>query len=207
MLGNLTALAIASFISIGSYAYSIVAPKPPHLISPLPVHSTHIIPTHTPTPTPTPHITITSTPIELTQSSPTPQITITPTQSRQIPTPTTPLTPIPTDTPIPIPTTPPVAIITTNDLDTLFQRYAGEFSVDKELLKKIARCESGFNSNAGNGDYLGMFQFAASSWIAVRQQMGADTNPDLRKNAEEAIRTAAFKIAHGGSGAWPSCSK
>jgi hypothetical protein len=35
--------------------------------------------------------------------------------------------------------------------------------------------------------------------------MGLDTNPDLRKNAEEAIRTAAYKILNGGRGAWPNC--
>jgi len=77
--------------------------------------------------------------------------------------------------------------------------------MDKELLKKIALCESGFNSNAGNGDYQGMFQFAASSWIGTRSEMGADTNTDLRNNAQEAIKTAAFKISRGGVNAWPSC--
>jgi hypothetical protein len=79
--------------------------------------------------------------------------------------------------------------------------------VDNNLLKRIAACESGFNSNAENGDYQGMFQFAASSWTTTRQAMGADINTDLRKNAGEAIKTAAFKIARNGAGAWPSCSK
>jgi hypothetical protein len=35
--------------------------------------------------------------------------------------------------------------------------------------------------------------------------MGLDSNPDLRFNADESIKTAAFKIAHGGIGAWPNC--
>lgn len=175
MLGNLTALAIASLISVGSFAYSVAVPKPPDIISPLPLHQE--LPSATPTPTTTP----TSAP------------------------PTTTPTPLPTATPTPTPL--PQPLMTSGDLESLFDRFAGEFSVDKNLLKRIASCESEFNSNAENGDYQGMFQFAASSWIATRQAMGADINTDLRKNTEESIKTAAFKIARNGAGAWPSCSK
>jgi hypothetical protein len=35
--------------------------------------------------------------------------------------------------------------------------------------------------------------------------MGLDANSDLRFNAEEAIKTAAFHISQGGQGAWPNC--
>ncbi len=128
--------------------------------------------------------------------SPTPKPTATPT-----PLPTATPTPIPTATPTPTPT----PIITSSDLEVLFQKYADIYHVDRELLKRIAACESGFNSNANFLDYLGMFQFSSQSWIATRQGMQEDSNPDLRKNAEESIKTAAFKIANGGQNAWPNC--
>lgn len=140
-----------------------------------------------------------------TDVSPTPTIFTLPTST---PTPTLTPTVIPTETPTPLPTSTPtpiptIAVIT--DLETLFQKYSDEYHVDKELLKRIARCESGFNSQADTGLYAGMFQFAAQTWIATRAEMGFDTNPDLRKNAEESIRTAAFKISRGGQNAWRNC--
>lgn len=113
-------------------------------------------------------------------------------------------TPTPTETPAP---TPVPTTSSATDLDSLFSKYSGEYSVDIELLKKIAKCESGFNPNSNNsGLYLGMFQFSSSTWIANRTRMGMDTNPDLRTNAEEAIRTAAFLISRGGRNAWPNCN-
>lgn len=35
--------------------------------------------------------------------------------------------------------------------------------------------------------------------------MNMDTNPALRFNAEEAIRTAAFRFSTDGPNAWPNC--
>jgi hypothetical protein len=137
----------------------------------------------------------------LSEPTPTPLPTATPTPSpTHTPTPTA--TPSPTDTPTP---TPPPSVAAPVDLESLFSRFADEYKVDKELMKRIAKCESSFNSEASNGDYLGMFQYASSSWSGVRSRMGADPNPDLRKNAEETIRTAAYHIANGGQGSWPSC--
>lgn len=130
---------------------------------------------------------------EYTKPSPTSQ----PVLSTAIPSPTVAPTAIP-------PTT--AAIPAPADLETLFAKYSGEFAVDVGILKKIAKCESGFNPNANNsGMYLGMFQFGAQTWSANRARMGLDTNPDLRTNAEEAIRTAAYVISRGGIGAWPNC--
>jgi soluble lytic murein transglycosylase-like protein len=84
--------------------------------------------------------------------------------------------------------------------------YSDQYHVDENELKKIAQCESGFNPNSNNsGLYLGMFQFAASSWSSARSRMGLDPNPDLRTNAEESIKTAAYMIANGGINAWPNC--
>lgn len=110
-------------------------------------------------------------------------------------------TPTPTVTPVPQPT---IAVVT--DLEALFSKYSDAYHADKELLKKIARCESGFNTTSNNsGIYLGMFQFATQTWINARAAMGMDTNPDLRINAEEAIRTAAYMIANGRQASWPNC--
>lgn len=98
------------------------------------------------------------------------------------------------------------------NLDSWFRKYADEFGVDESLLKKIAKCESGFNPTAGSGQvpsagsYGGMFQYAASTWSSTRQQMDLDPNPDLRFNAEESIKTSAFKISRGGQSSWPVCS-
>jgi soluble lytic murein transglycosylase-like protein len=95
------------------------------------------------------------------------------------------------------------------DIDAYLHRYAGEFNLDAGLLHRIANCESHFNpgSVSGSGAYGGMFQFSASTWQSTRNAMSLDPNPDLRFNAEEAIRTAAFKISHGGLGAWPVCGQ
>lgn len=93
------------------------------------------------------------------------------------------------------------------ELEGLFDKYCAEYKLDKELLKRIAYCESTFNSQAVNGPYAGMYQFLASTWISNRKAMGLDPNPDLRFNAEESIKTTAYKISRDGTGAWPVCGK
>jgi hypothetical protein len=145
-----------------------------------------ISPTPTPTNTPTPSPTATPTP--------------TPTNT---PTPT-PVPPTATPTPSPIPTRVPSSPA---EIDEFFQRFSGEYGVEEELLRKIAYCESGYNAQSTNGDYGGMYQFSTTSWESTRIHMGADPNPDLRFNPEEAIRTASFKISVSGTGAWPTCGK
>ena len=116
-------------------------------------------------------------------------------------------TPQPTAVPEPTvePTNIPQPVLNAGELEPLFDKYSGEFGVDKEDLKGIAKCESGFNSQADSGLYVGMFQFAESTWVSNRNAMGLDPNPELRKNAEESIRTAAWKIKSGGRNAWPNC--
>lgn len=91
--------------------------------------------------------------------------------------------------------------------DELFTKYAALYNVDKNLLVHIARCESGFRSEAINGPYLGMFQYQDTTWSSTRTAMGENPDPALRANPEEAIKTSAWKIANGGIGAWPVCGK
>ena len=80
-------------------------------------------------------------------------------------------------------------------------RYASSLP----LSEKIAFCESSLKPDAVNGPYAGLFQFCSSTWISNRKALGLNPNPFLRYNAEEAVKTAAFKIARDGTGAWPVC--
>jgi hypothetical protein len=97
----------------------------------------------------------------------TPTLTLTPSPqptSTQIPSPTkvaivSPTNVPPTATVTPSPTSTPVSSsLNTFDLIT---KYAGQYGVDAGLLRKIADCESHFNTNAvgAGGLYVGMFQF------------------------------------------------
>ncbi len=137
--------------------------------------------------------------------NPTPLPTFTPTPtSTPTPTPTPTNTPTPTMTPTPTIYIPPPA---PGEIDGYFKKYAGEYSVDENLMRKIAACESGYNTTSHNTtyDYAGMYQFSRDTWISTRGQMSDDPNPDLRFNAEQAIKTAAFKISRGGQNAWRNC--
>lgn len=124
--------------------------------------------------------------------------------------PTLTITPSPTPTPIPptptlTPTPPPV--IASAVLDELFTRYSNEYSIDKELMKRIAYCESRLNPAAATSPYAGLYQFSESLWIQTRTLMGQNSDPNLRFNAEEAIRTAAFMISQNHLYIWPNCNK
>jgi len=93
----------------------------------------------------------------------------------------------------------------TSAFESYFDEYSKQYGVDKEVMKKIAYCESGGHPGAANGEYGGMFQYSVSTWEATRRQMGADPNPDLRFGAKEAIETTAFKLSRGGERAWINC--
>lgn len=100
-------------------------------------------------------------------------------------------------------------IATPANLDELFGQAARDYDVEKDLLTKIAACESGFHPTSVNpgGPYLGMFQYLESTWMSTRKEMGLDPNPSLVFDPAEAIKTSAWKIAHGGIDSWPVCSK
>lgn len=135
--------------------------------------------------------------------------------TRTVPTPTpTTITISKSDTPVekttkPKATATPSIQLAPSELDGLFEQYGAEYGVSATVLKHIAKCESGLNPAAlsKTGLYGGLFQFVSSTWEANRKAMGLDPNPELRFNAEEAIKTAAFKISRGGIGAWPVCGK
>jgi hypothetical protein len=91
------------------------------------------------------------------------------------------------------------------DVVGLIEKYASEYGVNKDMMIGIAKCESGFRENAVNGPYAGIYQFVSGTWISNRRAMGLDENLDLRYNAEESVKTAAFKMSRDGFGAWPVC--
>jgi hypothetical protein len=141
------------------------------------------------------------------EASPTPDPSSSPSPTA---TPDTKPTPAPIATPSPIPklaVTPAPSPLraAAGEMDTWFNEFAASESVSVELLRKIAVCESGYNQFSRNGIYGGMFQFSSSTWQSTRRAMNVDPNPDLRFDAREAIRSAAFRLATLGSAAWPNC--
>lgn len=122
--------------------------------------------------------------------------------------PSPPPSPLPSPKPtlLPIPKPTPV-IYTPQQLDDWFSAYSNSYSVNRQKLWLIAVCESQLNPNAKNGDYGGLYQFSSSTWKSTRIAMNQNPDPNLRFLPEEAIKTAAFKIAVGGLSSWPNCSK
>lgn len=118
-------------------------------------------------------------------------------------------TPIPTiaPTPKPTPTPAPAAIFAPSGLEPLFIKYSDDYSIDNQLLKRIAKCESGFNPNASANGYAGLFQFSQALWTQTRNLLGLNSDQNLRFNAEESIRTAAFMVSQNHLGIWPNCNK
>lgn len=151
----------------------------------------------TPTSTPSPSVKPSATPspevLAAIDDLSTPKPTVRPTKSP---------TPIPTPEPTPKP-----HLIAPVHLEPFFTKYSEVYNADKQLLIRIAKCESGFNATSkAPAGYSGMFQFGERSWTSVRSEMALDTNPELRFNAEESIRTAAYMVSKGRQNAWPNCN-
>ena len=142
--------------------------------------------------------------------TPSPVPTLTPTSfPTATPTATSTPTPTPTMKPTPTPTPTPAVVPQRNfsqeEIHGFIERFAAQYSVDPNVLRHIAVCESGFNASAVNGPYVGLYQFGITSWRSNRTQMGEDADPNLRFNAEEAIQTAAFIVSKGMGNLWPNC--
>jgi len=130
---------------------------------------------------------------------PTPEPTKTPSPT---PKPTPVKTPKPTETPSP---TPEIEEISSEEINKLIEGFAGQYSVDANVLRHIAVCESGFNPKAVNGPYVGLYQFAPMTWSSNRILIGENPDPNLRFSAEESIQTAAYLLSTKGRGFWPNC--
>jgi hypothetical protein len=135
-----------------------------------------------------------------------PTITPTPTES---PTPTaTPTntpkpTPLATKSPTPVPK--PTAA-SSAEVNSLIDRFSSQYSVDPNVMRHMALCESGFNSSAVNGPYVGLYQFNSVTWKNLRKEIGEDTEANLRFSAEESVQTAAYAFSKGKTGIWPNCN-
>lgn len=128
-----------------------------------------------------------------------PSPTISPTAT-STPTPTVTPTPSPSPTPLPA-----VQSYSSEQIHGFIGSFAGQYGVDANVLRHIAVCESGFNTNAINGPYAGLYQFSVSAWRNYRDEIGEDTDPDLRFNAEESVQTAAFILSTNRAYIWPNC--
>ena len=89
------------------------------------------------------------------------------------------------------------------------KRIAESYGVDPNLMLKIAKCENGtYQPDRKNYAWpqitaSGAFMFTNPTWIATRSQMGLpDPNLTLKHDFIENTKTAAWKIANGGIGAW-----
>lgn len=134
----------------------------------------------------------TATPLPTASLSPIPTPTITPTPKPK---------PIPTKTPTPIPQ----PTVSSQQIYELINRFAGQYGVSPDVMRYIALCESGFNPKASHAGYAGLYQFGTTTWKNLRKEIGENTNPALRLNAEEAIQTAAYGLSKGKTILWPNC--
>lgn len=122
-----------------------------------------------------------------------------------IPTPEPTVISSPRPTFTPTPTRVPQVSFSDEEIMGFIERFAAQYSLDPNVLRYIATCESGFDQHASNGPYVGLFQFGTSAWVTARAKMGEDAALDLRLNAEESIQTASFLLADGRDDLWPNC--
>ncbi|MBI4137189.1 transglycosylase SLT domain-containing protein [Candidatus Roizmanbacteria bacterium] len=192
--GILATVVLAGSVSVSSNGEKYLSHDKQTSLTVLSPDDSQLMPTETPTPSATPIIQKVATK-QVTKPAPT-----------RIPSPSpefiqaTPTSVLPT-----VPVTPSEPYAT--PYDAWFDQYSVTYNIDRQTLVNIARCESGFNPQATNGPYDGMYQFHAGTWHSTRTAMGENPDADLRFNPEEAIKTAAWKIAHGGIGAWPVCGR
>ena len=76
-------------------------------------------------------------------------------------------------------------------------------SSDRELLERIARCESGGDPRAvsPDGRYRGKYQFSRATW----RGLGGSGDPAKAPEAEQDRRAAAL-LAQSGTAPWPNCA-
>jgi soluble lytic murein transglycosylase-like protein len=99
----------------------------------------------------------------------------------------------------------PLPKFSSEQIYNLIDKYGGEYHVNPNFIRKIAICESGFNPLAKRSVYGGLFQFTSQTWSSYRRLMKLDPHPDLRFNAEEAIRTTAYILSINQAQNWPKC--
>ncbi|TSC87674.1 MAG: Protein containing Lytic transglycosylase-like, catalytic domain [Microgenomates group bacterium Gr01-1014_16] len=118
-------------------------------------------------------------------------------------------TPTPTVTPkptrIPTPTVKPQSAYTPEQIYNFIEEFGRQYGVDPNIIRHIAICESTFKPSVKNYIYAGLFQYDSRTWKIYRQKMGENPDLNLRYNAMEAVKTAAFTISKVGTHLWPNC--
>ena len=94
-------------------------------------------------------------------------------------------------------------------IDRMIIKVAKAYEIDPGQFLKIAQCENGTHQPYRKNyawpqiSASGLFMFTDSTWIATRALMGfPDPNLAFKHDAIENAKTAAWKIANGGIGAW-----
>lgn len=78
---------------------------------------------------------------------------------------------------------------------------AAAYGLPEGRLERVAFCESGFNSNATNGRYLGLFQFGSRLWNATPYRSFQRSDPYAASFA------AAWAFSRGMARHWPVCGR
>lgn len=88
----------------------------------------------------------------------------------------------------------------------IIKHYSMVYGLDEARVLRIAKCESGYNSNAlsSSGKFKGLFQFD-SSFYGWAKKLEIE-NPDPF-NPEHNTRAATLAMSYGLWSKWPSCSK
>lgn len=84
----------------------------------------------------------------------------------------------------------------TGNVDHAIEVAAATYGVSEARLRSVARCESGFNPGASNGQYLGLFQFGTPLWSTTPVARFSRTDPYA------AALGAAWAFSRGMSGHW-----
>lgn len=121
----------------------------------------------------------------------------------QPPTPEPTVEPTPTIKPTPTPT--PQPTYSSQEINEFIDSYASSYNVSPHILRYIALCESGFNPAAVKLSYFGLYQFGKLTWESTRKNMSEDPDANLRLNAKEAVKTAAYVLQQNKAYIWPNC--
>ncbi len=101
---------------------------------------------------------------------------------------------------------------TVDEVKTLVDTYADKYSVSRQLMHKVVKCESSYNATAVNwndshklsqGSH-GVAQFSKETFIGFAKQMGKSYSDPY--NAEQALDVMAWAVSKGYGRHW-SCFK
>lgn len=96
-----------------------------------------------------------------------------------------------------------------SEVDRAITEAAREFRLNETKLRKVIRCESGFNPFNSPGSYYGLGQHLKSEWNGRVAAFNRGYDPDVIGNPhapfDNARVTAWMAHNEGDWGAWPEC--